>query len=261
MHVLCLSATCGRHHLMERSLRLFLQQDFGGEHTLLIYNNSPVQQELAPLELPDNKHVILINQNIDSETGKQYTSLGAIYNDLWKRIDPEEYPIVTHWDDDDLFLPNHIKEGFWGLMRARLRSDGIYYAYKPKYSFYRSAEGVSLSENTLEPSIFVDSQHVKDHGYSLTTTEQHLQWVNPLKEKDEIFVDPAGIPTLIYNWGDIDIWTFKTSGDYRNPNNFNNYRQHSIDHGDYILTPWTLEQIEPYYNQVRNVKKSKSKVA
>jgi len=250
MHVLAICATCGRHSLLERSLRLFLEQDYVGEHTLLIYNNSAVPQRLAPLQLPDNKHVMLINNNINSLTGLQYSSLGAIYNDIIKNVDPTIYPIITHWDDDDLFLPSHITQGVWGLMKWGTL------AYKPKYSYYRSAEGIVLSENTLEPSIFVDTNHIKKYGYSLETTEQHLQWVNPLKKEGEITVDREGIPTLIYNWGDVERFTFKTSGDFRNPENFNNYRTHSVDHGDYVVTPWNKEEVEIYYNQVKNVKKN-----
>jgi hypothetical protein len=252
MHVLAICATCGRHTLLERSLRLFIEQDYTGQHTLLIYNNSSVPAILASLELPDNKHVILINQHIDSLTGKPYTSLGAIYNDILKYIGPQ-YDIITHWDDDDLFLPNHIEKGALGLLWT---NNGIQ-AYKPKYSYYRSAEGVSLTENTLEPSIFVYTKNIKQFGYSLTTTEQHLQWVNPLKDENKLFVDAAGVPTLVYNWGDTDIRTFKTSGDYRNPSNFNNYRLNSLDFGDSIVTPWDREDVLPYFNQVENAKNKK----
>src|SRR5687768_607415 len=179
MHVLAICATCGRHTLLERSLGLFLRQDYQGEHTLLIYNNSPIEQSLTPLELPDNKHVILINQHIDSRTGLQYTNLGAIYNDVLNYISLEKHWIVTHWDDDDLFLPNHIEEGVKGFKRGMVKG------YKPKKSYYRSAEGITLTENTLEPSIFVCPVHLKMYGYSLKTTEQHLQWVEPLKDENQ----------------------------------------------------------------------------
>lgn len=252
MHVLAICATHGRHTLLERSLRLFLEQHYEGEHTLLIYNNSPVPQKLYPLQLPDNKHIVLINQHIDSLTNQPYTSLGAIYNDILTYVGAE-YDAITHWDDDDLFLPNHIEEGAKSLFIATLEG---YEAYKPKYSYYRSAEGVALTENTLEPSIFVWVSHIQQYKYSLVTTEQHLQWVNPLKEQDEIFVDPSGIPTLVYNWGDVGIRTYKTSGDMHNPNNFSNCRANSMDHGDLLITPWQKEEVQTYYNQVKNVKKS-----
>lgn len=248
MHVLSITATCGRHMLMERSLGFFLQQDYKDQHTLLIYNNSKIAQLLPKdLQLPENKHIILINQYIDSSTNTPYTSLGAIYNDILSYI-PEDIDVVTHSDDDDIFLPNHISEGVAGLKKHQKLG------YKPKYSFYRSSEGISLTENTLEPSIFVDVTHLKTWKYSSTTTEQHLQWVNPLRNENKLAVDPSGISTLCYNWGDIGIRCFKTSGDYHNPDNFDNYRTNSIDHGDGTITPWTLKDLEPYYKEINNGK-------
>jgi hypothetical protein len=66
-----------------------------------------------------------------------------------------------------------------------------------------------------------------------------------------IYVDDNGISTLIYNWGDTDVPTFKTSGNAGDPRNFDNYRTFSKDHGDKVLTPWTRKQLEPYYNLVK----------
>src|SRR6187551_1746657 len=98
--VLCVTATCGRHTLMERSLRLYLEQDYAGKSTLLIYNNSPIGQDLAvdKLQLNENQEVILINNNIDSLTNSPYSNLGAIYNDIIKYISLDKYRLVCHWD-------------------------------------------------------------------------------------------------------------------------------------------------------------------
>lgn len=245
-------ATCGRHKLAERSLRFFLEQDYEYDHTLIIYNNSPVMIQGLKVEeeIPDHKHVVLINHHVDNATGLPYTNLGAIYND----IVAYEHAIIgsdllTHWDDDDIFLKNHISEGVKGYLGTTDR-EGSYKAYKPAQSYYRHPGGVELMTNTLEPSMFVEAKHIQEYGYSLETTPQHLQWVNPLVSKGEIFVDPKGAPTLIYNWGDIDIPTFKTSGDAGNPRNFENYRNFSQDHGDRILSPWSKESVEKYYKLV-----------
>lgn len=221
---------------------MFLDQDYGGEHTLYIYNNSNIEQELAIGEqLPYNKSILLINENIDSSTNLPYTSLGAIYNDLIRYVPTQEDDVVIFWDDDDLFLPSHISRGVDGLIRGGKR------AYKPSHSFYRSPDGVFKVNNTLEPSIFVYSKDVKREGFSDTTTEQHLKWLTPLIEKGEVYVDPEGESTMIYNWGDTHIFTFKTSGDFHNPANFDNYRRSSRDHGDKLITPLPKEQITKYY--------------
>lgn len=233
--VACITATCGRHRCVERTLAFFINQETKRDIFLLIYNNSDVEQSLPDLNLPPNKKVLLVNNHINLRTGEPYTNLGDIYTDTLSFI-PDEYNILTFMDDDDIFLPNHIEEGVKGYIRAMLRSDRPYLAYKPAKSYYRDVRGVSLMSNTLEPSIFVETKHVRDYGFSPVTTEQHLRWVNPLVSKNQIFVDENGSPTLIYNWGD-SFHTFKTSGDFHNPNNFHNYRTSSKDHGDRIITP------------------------
>jgi hypothetical protein len=254
MHVVAIMATCGRHHLCERSLRFFLDQTYDGEHTLLIYNNSHITQEGGPIkqeDLPDNKHLILVNQCIDKVTGEKYNNLGAIYRDALEELDHfSPADIIIHWDDDDIFLPNHISEGVKGYIRAL---DQGKLAYKPSKSYYRHSGGVQLMSNTLEPSIFVRYKNLKEDGYSLTTSDQHLQWVNPLVYNNKILVDENGTPTLIYNWGDVHIPTFKTSGNATHPENFNNYRAFSKDHGDGLIIPWKKEDVQEYYDLVKNL--------
>lgn len=260
MKVTAICATAGRHTLMERSLRFFLDQknDPDKDHIdifhFLIFNNSEVRVELDNTlweGVDGYKSVQLINQHISSRTGEPYTNLGDIYNDALKYI-PDTTDIIVHWDDDDIFLPNHLYEGIKGFQRGKFGRvlPGDCKAYKPAKSYYRHPRGIELMSNTLEPSIFVDTSHILEHGYSYTTTDQHLKWVNPLVYEKKIFVDESGPATLIYNWGDTDIPTFKTSGNAGHPNNFNNYRNFSQDHGDGILTPWKKEDVQKYYDLV-----------
>lgn len=257
MKVTAIMATCGRHHLAERSLRFFLDQEHNPnkDHkdifSLLIFNNSPITIDLDKDSLWDGNvgkymSVHLVNQHISDRTGEPYTNLGDIYNDAIKHVS-DTTDLIVHWDDDDIFLPNHLYEGINGYEKANTFSKD---AYKPAKSYYRHPRGIELMSNTLEPSIFVDFSHVLKHGYSTSTTDQHLQWVNPLVYEQKILVDDSGTPTLIYNWGDTDIPTFKTSGNAGHPNNFNNYRNFSQDHGDRILTPWSKEDVQKYYDLV-----------
>lgn len=253
MKVCAISATCGRHHLMERSLRFFLDQDYINEHILLIFNNSEVTQSMSlPME-PDDmgpiKSIILVNNHISYITNEPYKNLGEIYNDALTHV-PLDADVIIHWDDDDIFLPNHITEGTQGLFDAWCSSEGKIMAYKPAKSYYRHPGGIQLMSNTLEPSIFTYASHIKRYGYSNTTTDQHLQWVNPLVYEGLIDVKEDGVPTLIYNWGDVEIPTFKTSGNAGHPNNFQNYRNFSKDHGDQILTPWPQGEVKVYYDLV-----------
>lgn len=254
MKVCAIMATHGRHKCAERSLGLFIRQDYayratnGASKHLLIYQNSDVPQyfdgnvtemDIVSFITRESRVASIVN-----DPGP-FTSLGDIYTQALKHV-PEDTDLITFWDDDDIFLPNHISEGVAGYLRAKERGK---IAYKPAQSYYRDPRGISLMSNTLEPSIFVEYEHVKKYGFSDKTTEQHLQWVEPLVSNDLIFVDPSGPPTLIYNWGD-NFPTYKTSGDYHNPKNFENCRANSKDHGDGILTPDM--DLSYYYNLVKN---------
>lgn len=238
MKVTAIMATCGRHKCLERSVRLFLNQDYSNKE-LIIYNNSEV-----PLVLDKQyDNIKLINCCYNLSSGERYKNLGEIYTDAIKFVS-KNTDCIIFWDDDDLFLPNHISEGIKGLNEA-LTINKI--AYKPKRSFNKyQSEPLTLVENTLEPSIFTLSNHILKHGFSNVTTEQHLKWVNPLVTDNLIYVKEDGIPTLIYNWGDT-FFTFKTSGDFGNPDNFDNYRKFSVDHGDYIITPIETFDYDKYF--------------
>jgi len=114
LKVTAIMATFGRHRCSERSLSLFLDQDYNNKH-LLCYQNSQIQQVLD--SCIDTLIVTLINNHIDNQTNLPYTSLGAIYNDAIKYI-PADSDIITFWDDDDLFLEDHLSEGALGLTRG-----------------------------------------------------------------------------------------------------------------------------------------------
>jgi hypothetical protein len=246
--------TCGRHTLLERAVRFFLDQDYAGDSMLLIYNNSPVDQILQYNAMKysvcgvntGDQTIVLVNNHRDKITREPYTNLGAIYRDALSEV-PEDVEVIIHWDDDDIFLPNHITAGVEGLKAALI---GNKKAYKPARSYYRHPGGLQLMSNTLEPSIFVTAAHLRECGYHDSTSDQHLKWVDPLVYGNEILVDELGTPTLVYNWGDTDIPTFKTSGNAGDINNFQNYRNFSQDHGDFCITPWSKEQVQKYYDLV-----------
>lgn len=232
----CITPTKGRHKHIERVLTCFLEQDYIGKSILLIYNNSNIQQTLGKFEIPENKQVILINNHVDRASQEPYTNLGAIYRDILSYI-PEEVSIITHMDDDDIYLPSHISSGVFNL----IKSDKL--AYKPKFSWFLTSEGVKPIENVLEPSIFIYRDHLIKHGYYENTINQHHKWLESLKP-DKLLVDPKGKKTFIYTW---DGGVFKTSGDPLNEINFQRYDNFSQDHGDQIITPFDRSEVTKYY--------------
>lgn len=245
MKVLSITATKNRHHCLERVLGMLLNQDTEDDYTILIYNNSKDSQELNLPKLPENIRVVYYHRYLSIEDNLPYTNLGAIYNDILQYIEPLNPDIITHADDDDMFLINHISEGIKGFRRAKAQG---FLAYKPEKSWYRHSGGIELLGNTLEPSIFIDYNFLKEQGYYNTTSDQHLKWVKALSNK--IYVDPLGAPTLVYNWGH-DYPTFKTSGDPNNLLNFWNYERFSNDIGDGIITPLSKKELNRYYNEIK----------
>lgn len=227
-----ITATKNRHTCLERVVTCFIKQDYEGDSTLLIYNNSSVPLELSPsLVYPKNKSIWLINNHIDYTTKKPYTNLGSIYMDALLHI-PQGVDVVSFMDDDDIFLPHYVSSGVKGWEKAKKEGK---LAYKPKRSYYKDSRGITMAENVLEPSIFVDAVHLKKHGFNETNVDSHHKWLSPLVSEDKILVDGSGVPTFIYDWsGNIPVW--KTSGDPNNPKNFENYANWSQDVGDGIIS-------------------------
>lgn len=242
MKVLAITATAGRHTLLERVVGMFLQQDYKNKH-LLIWQNSPVAQELDK----NYPNITLVNNHLNTKTGERYKTLGEIYNDIADYIfyneDFVDFDLLYHQDDDDAFLQNHISEGVKGFLKGGKK------AYKPERSYYAHPNGVDLVGNNLEPSVFVTGNQIFIHGYSDESVAHHLQWFNPLLDEREMFIDPKGEPTLIYDWQGFH-HAFKTSGNPNHPTNFQNYHDFSQDHGDKVITPWSKEQVEQEFKRI-----------
>lgn len=243
MIVACICAFCGRHHLVEKVMRCFINQDYEGKHYLILYNNSPVSMELNIPILPQNKVIVLINRNEDVETGKAYTSTGAIFRDALSYV-PDEVKVITHMDSDDIYLPNHISEGVKGMKKAYSQGK---LAYKPQFSFFIGGDKWTLESNTMEPSIFIDAKFLRNTGYFMVSSSYNQKWQWALWDDRKILIDGQGIPTFIYNW-EKDHGTHKISGKPDSEENFKEHRKWSCDYGDLILTPAPAYEVQYYYN-------------
>lgn len=236
--VAIITCTRGRHTHLERVVRCMLDQDYT-DFIHIIYNNSCSEQRLNS-NLPKDKFM-LINNCLDLQTKQPYKTLGAIFRDAMSFV-PPSVSIVNFADDDDLYLQRHVSEGVLGIER------GGKTAYKPKYSYFKSARRIEKLENTLEPSIFVKREHVDKIGFDGDTVTYHLKWLNPLVYSNDIFVDPQGVSTLIYDWSQT-LPTFKASGNPNNPDNFKNFEKASSNEGDLIITPSSPREIQELQNQ------------
>lgn len=269
MSVVLVTCVHGRHTELERVVRCFLNQDHNSPITHLIYNNSPVELSLDSqlVGIPD-RPIILINNHLDLETAEEYTNTGAIFRDALSFInwDPE---IVSFFDSDDIFLPNHVSEGVKGYEKAQSISPHGEYtpeistlrrpikieAYKPYYSYFLYQNTKQLASNNMEPSIFVNFKYVKETGFNYVSGAYHQKWLTPLQELMLIFQPKDGIPTFIYNWGG-DHSNHKISGAADSLQNFRNHRRWEIDNGDKIVSAAPKEEVEYFYNYIKDIKLS-----
>lgn len=100
--VLC--PTYGRTQLLEEVIECYVRQDWSGPSELIIYNDLAAQSLVLPsLTLPPHKKIELVNRDSREPT------LGDKRNAL---LAMAQYPMVTYWDDDDIYLPHRLSLGF-----------------------------------------------------------------------------------------------------------------------------------------------------
>jgi glycosyltransferase involved in cell wall biosynthesis len=90
--VVCIP-TFGRPELLEEAIESFLRQTWGNKR--LIIGNDFADQRLVI----DHPEIVVVNR------AERFPTLGAKRNWLMT-LAGENY--ITHWDDDDLYLPDHI---------------------------------------------------------------------------------------------------------------------------------------------------------
>jgi hypothetical protein len=249
MSIVLLTCVHGRHRELERVVRCFLNQNYRQPITLVIYNNSPVELSLDPqlVGIPD-RPIILINNHLDLVTEQEYDNTGAIFRDALSFIEWEP-EIINFFDSDDIFLPNHVSEGYMGYRAAQSFND---LAYKPNYSYFLYQDTKHLSSNNMEPSIFVNFMYVKVTGFNYVSGAYHQKWLTPLQKDEKIFQPKDGIPTFIYNWGKLHN-NHKISGAEDSLQNFRNHRRWENDNGDRIISAAPKEEVEYFYNLIKDI--------
>lgn len=243
MHCTLICTTYNRNTYLTRILRSFLEQDYKDMCTLLIFNSGK-ETALENIELPDNKKIILINKTTFSNTNKEYSCIGEKYIDALSLV--PKCNIITSYDCDDIFLPNHVSEGVKGMIKAYNNNK---LAYKPKYSFFKSAQEIIKQENVFEPSIFVDYNWIKEQQYYKVNVKYHDKWLLPLIYENKILVDREGISTFCYDWsGEIPV--YKMSGKKDDNLNFILSQSTESDTGNGITIAMSKEK---YCNYIKDI--------
>lgn len=220
MKISSILCTYGRFHCVQRSIGMWLNQDFLGEKELIIFNTSEHPFVIGDkLQGMANVHSIHAPRKTD---GTNYGSLGEVRNEALKYATGDLY---SCWDDDDLFLPFHLSQSYERYMQANCL------AWKPKHSLFSNDGGKTfkLAGNAMEASILADMAFVRKHKFSTNQSgAEHVQggWLDKLKKNE--FVIEEIRPSYAYVWGD---GLHKTSGSIDNPNNFENHKTASEDFG------------------------------
>ena len=91
----CKCITYGRVDLLEESLYSFLNQDYNGEREMIIVNDYPEQKLYF-----NHPNVRIFNLD------KTFDTIGEKENFAVEKCN---YNTIAVWDDDDIALPNHLK--------------------------------------------------------------------------------------------------------------------------------------------------------
>ena len=269
--VAAIMCTYGRFSCVERAVNCFLAQTYANKF-LYIYNtdvDSPYTQtdELWRLGIR------IENNNIDYQTKRPYTNVGAIRRDAleWAYYVSGRIPVdsnlrdrikydfysngyVVTWDDDDIFLPHFMRQAIYRMKQTGLPS------FKPEKSFFYSGNHLRLVKNTLEASVVASMKKVYEYGYLLETGKEGLSWYTKMRDNKELDEnDSYYVPSYCFNWNDGQEMKapHKQSGDIDNPDNFENHKNNSLDRvGGRLISIWNekkmRETYQPYIDYFNN---------
>jgi hypothetical protein len=195
-----------------------------------------------PYEMLVNvSNVIIVNNDKYYQTGLPYTNRGQICRDAVTHASGEYFMLA---DDDDIYLPYHLEQAVKGI-----KSNGMD-AWKPEKSLFATREEIKLVQNTLEASVIVKMNRIREIGFrSDITGYEGLSWYTKLRDEGQLDENNKKyVPSYCFNWSDpTEIAGHKQSGDIDNPNNFDIHKEQSKDVAKYKLTPISREELDKEY--------------
>jgi hypothetical protein len=191
-----------------------------------------------------------VNNNINYQTACEYENRGQICRDAVTHATGDYFMLA---DDDDIYLPWHLQQAVDGIEQNGKDT------WKPEQSFFATQDNVMLVMNTLEASVIVKINRIREIGVrSDITGYEGLSWYTKLRDERQLDEhNPNYIPSYCFNWSDTaEVAGHKQSGDINNPNNFENHKLASVDYAKRPLERLAKEQIDlvykKYYNWIEN---------
>ncbi len=243
----CITTTYRRFHCIERIIAMWLTQTYQ-DTELIIFNTDYTH----PLELNDilkSENIKIINNGIDYETKMPYTNTGAIRRDAVTHASGNYFML---WDDDDLYLDFNLQQAV-----NKIQENGKK-AWKPAKSFFRTKDKLMLVQNTMEASVIVEMDSIREIGFRYDSGYESLTWYSKLRDDGELNeYETDYIPAYCFNWGDeAGMSDHKQSGDINNPKNFNNHKLNTKDYAKRplkVMNPRDLEKtLKPLYDFIKN---------
>jgi len=240
--------TYRRFRCVERIIAQYHAQTYSNKE--LIIFNTDVEYPIS-LSFEDDS-IKIINNDVDYQTNICYTNRGQICRDAVKHATGDYFMLA---DDDDIYLPWHLQQAVEGIEEIGKDS------WKPEQSLFAIANRVELSMNTLEASVIVNMNRIREIGFrSDITGYEGLSWYTKLRNEKQLDEHNQNyIPSYCFNWSDPgDMAGHKQSGAIDNPNNFENHKLASTDYATRPLNKLTEDEInevyKKYYKWIENNK-------
>lgn len=231
--------TYRRFYCVRRIVSQYLAQTY--ENKELIIFNTDMEH---PYELGfQNDNIIVINNNIDYINNLPYTNRGDICRDAVTHATGDYFMLA---DDDDVYLPWHIQQAVDGI--EELGTD----AWKPEQSIFSTPHKVELCRNTLEASVIVKMNRIREIGFRNDLTGyEGLSWYTKLRDEKQLDeYNKNYLPSYCFNWSDpSEISGHKQSGDINNPSNFENHKNSSGDFAKDLLVPLSSDELKDFYKR------------
>lgn len=233
--------TYRRFYCVKRIVAQYQAQTYPNKE--LIIFNTDIEY---PYELGfEDDSIIIVNNNLNYETGEPYTNRGHICRDAVTHATGDYFMLA---DDDDIYLPWHLQQAVDGI--EELGTD----AWKPMKSLFAAPGKIEFVQNTLEASVIVKMDRIREIGFrSDLTGYEGLSWYTKLRDEGQLDEYNSNyVPSYCFNWSDpSEVAGHKQSGDINNPANFDN---HKLSSGDCVTSPLigldknALEAVyKPYY--------------
>lgn len=237
--------TYRRYRCVERIIEQFLQQDYQTVELIIFNTDNDYPMSLSDYLFKElgEKRFVVINNHLDYVTYKPYTNRGSICRDAVSHATGDYFMLA---DDDDVYLPWHIRQAVDGI--ESIDKD----AWKPRYSMFALPNRVELAQNTMEASVIVKMNRIREIGFRTDITGyEGLSWYTKLRDDGQLDEENDNcVPSYCFNWSDPqELAGHKQSGDINNPNNFENHKLKSTDFSNKPLDRFGESAIFDFYSK------------